>query len=193
MSSARTEGTVAELRSKSSIYEDRDRLLLIPGVSLLLLGDENSTGNDLFVATNEASNVIFGSSSDPNAFPQLISFEAYISHMHYRSPSFLNTYKLPCIRNMNPLTIPPTELTLEVISHLPLSSIPALRRTSREWNELIKGNEEGVFRRFAEEMEERCGECVRYGWKVVCEYSRICRVTGEARRGEGGERMRDAA
>jgi hypothetical protein len=71
---------------------------------------------------------------------------------------------------MDPLTILPPELVLEIVSHLPLTSIPALRRTSREWHELIKGNEEGVFRGMAKGLEGRCRDkCVRYGWKSVCE------------------------
>jgi hypothetical protein len=86
---------------------------------------------------------------------------------------------------MDPLAILPPELTLEIISHLPLSSVPALRRTSREWNELFKENEEGVFRRLAEGMEGRCrGKCVNCGWKAVCECLWIYAFRGEAKRGE---------
>ncbi|KAI5449261.1 hypothetical protein NCC49_005177 [Naganishia albida] len=71
---------------------------------------------------------------------------------------------------MDPLLVLPPELVLEIITHLPLSSVPALRRTSREWSELIKENEEGVFRRMAQGLEGRCkGKCMRYGWKTVCQ------------------------
>lgn len=84
---------------------------------------------------------------------------------------------------MDPLLVLPPELVLEIITHLPLSSVPALRRTSREWSELIKENEEGVFRRMAQGLEGRCeGKCMRYGWKTVCKYGIGLQHVGDRRR-----------
>lgn len=73
---------------------------------------------------------------------------------------------------MDPLTHLPTELILEIIAHLPLCSIPALRRASKGWNELVEENEDSVFRGFAPK-EGRCKNVdeKHEDWKAVCQSS----------------------
>lgn len=75
---------------------------------------------------------------------------------------------------MDPLARLPPELILEVIAHVPLRSLPALRRASREWNALIGAHEDVIFRHVAEEELRVQAPCEKpdtkhRDWKAVCE------------------------
>lgn len=75
---------------------------------------------------------------------------------------------------MDPLSHLPPELILEVIAHLPLAALPALRRASKGWNGLIAANEDCILKDVAQN-ELRVGPpCERpdarhADWKAVCE------------------------
>ncbi|GHJ89015.1 hypothetical protein NliqN6_5417 [Naganishia liquefaciens] len=79
---------------------------------------------------------------------------------------------------MDPLTRLPPELILEVIAHVPLRSLPALRRTSSGWNALIGTHGDVIFRHVAERELRVQAPCQKpdarhNDWKAVCQ----CAVT----------------
>lgn len=93
--------------------------------------------------------------------------------LHYASP-LLGLLSPDSQPTMDPLAHLPPELILEVIAHVPLRSLPALRCASREWNALIGAHEDVIFRHVAQEELRVHAPCERpdkrhRDWKAVCE------------------------